>query len=68
METITHTPDLDLAALRSRYVAMLEASEIPRPLQQRITVAAMIADLFTLAGVLVPAEIALALETAGGAV
>ncbi len=49
MDTV-HTPRLDLQALSSRYVAMLEASEIPDPLLQRITVAAVIADLLTLAG------------------
>ncbi len=62
METITHTSGLDLAALSAQYVRMLAASGIPRPLQQRITVAAMIADLCRLAGVPVPEEATRALE------
>ncbi len=63
METITHPPGLDLAALTAQYVGMLEDAGIPRPLQQRITVAAMIADLCRLAGVPVPEEATRALET-----
>ncbi len=62
METHTQPSGLDLAALSSRYVAMLEASEIPDPLLQPITVAAVLADLHTLAGIPIAANIVQVLE------
>ncbi len=62
METLTQPSGLDLAALSSRYVAMLEASEIPDPLRQPIAVAAVLLDLCQLAGVPAPDYLVAALE------
>ncbi len=39
-----------VAPLCARYVAMLEDAGIPTPLQQELTVAAVLADLCALAG------------------
>ncbi len=60
MPTLTDTPR-DLEALSVRYVSMLEASGIPDPLLQPITVAAVLADLFTLAGMPITPDVESAL-------
>ncbi len=51
----------DVAALGMRYVAMLEDAGIPDPLTQRITVAAILVDLYELAGQPVPTPVVLTL-------
>lgn len=63
--TLTETPIADLERLSARYVALLEAEEIPAPLSQPIAAAAVLADLFALAELPVPAYITQALDTAG---
>ncbi len=61
METLTQTLSLDLQALSARYVRMLEESAIPDPLLERIAVAAVLADLFALAGMPLTPEVEAAL-------
>ena len=61
MPALTETPR-DLEALSSRYVAMLEGAGVPDPLLQPLTVAAVLADLFTLAGMPMPTDVQSALE------
>ena len=47
----------DLAALTARYVALLAEEGLPHPLGARLMVAAVLADLLSLAGADVPADI-----------
>ncbi len=61
METLTQTLSIDLEALSAQYVRMLEESDIPDPLLERIAVAAVLADLFALAGMPLTPEVEAAL-------
>lgn len=47
-----------LATLAGRLVAEMEAACVPEPLSQPVTVAAVLSDLFRLAGLSVPRDIA----------
>jgi len=53
-----------IAPLCARYVAMLEDAGIPYPLQQELTVAAVLADLCALAGEPMPEQVLASLGTA----
>jgi hypothetical protein len=54
----TISAPLWLAHLASRLVEMLRAEGITDPLSERLTLAAVLADLFALAGVAMPADVA----------
>ena len=52
----------DLTTLAERYVSDLEDAGIPDPLAERLAVAAVLADLLTLAGAPLPPALAARLE------
>ncbi len=61
-------PTATIAPLCARYVAMLEDAGIPTPLQQELTVAAVLADLCALAGEQPPDHVRASLGLQTGAV